>query len=183
MLSVQYASDPNTKIVEEMGIWSGSVRIDVAVINGELSGYELKSDRDTLERLPLQADLYSRVFDRLALVVGRRHAKKGRDHIPKWWGIVVAEQTEVHGILLTLEREAQRNPTPDPYLVAKLLWKQEALGVLDQYGLAKGWRARDVNEIHRRLVTELDFPMLSAEVRKVLKERDGWLKQSTVITT
>jgi hypothetical protein len=68
-----------------MGIWSGSVRIDVAVINGELTGYELKSDRDTLERLPLQAELYSRVFDRLILVVGKRHAKKAIEHIPEWW--------------------------------------------------------------------------------------------------
>src|SRR6266851_6542601 len=91
-LQDQYAYDPDTRIVEEMGVWSGSVRIDVAVINGELTGYELKSDRDTLERLPVQADLYSRVFDRLTLVVARRHAQKARDCIPKWWGIVVAEQ-------------------------------------------------------------------------------------------
>jgi hypothetical protein len=47
-LSSDYADDADTRIVEEMGVWSGSVRIDVAVINGELSGYELKSDRDTL---------------------------------------------------------------------------------------------------------------------------------------
>ena len=63
-LHAAHSADPDTRIVEEMGIWSGSVRIDIAVINGELSGFELKSDRDTLERLPNQADLYSRVFDR-----------------------------------------------------------------------------------------------------------------------
>src|SRR4051812_15627734 len=75
-LHTQHVDDPHTVILEEMGVWSGSVRIDVAVINGELNGYELKSDRDTLERLPLQADIYSRVFDRLELVVGQRHATK-----------------------------------------------------------------------------------------------------------
>jgi hypothetical protein len=52
-LSAEYACDQDTRIVEEMGVWSGSVRIDIAIINGHLSGYELKSDRDTLERLPL----------------------------------------------------------------------------------------------------------------------------------
>ena len=43
-LGEQYAHDPDTRIVEEMGIWSGTVRIDIAIINGELNGFELKSD-------------------------------------------------------------------------------------------------------------------------------------------
>ena len=81
-LSRDFAGDDNTCIVEEMGVWSGSVRIDMAVINGELSGFELKSDRDTLERLPFQADLYSRVFDRVSLVVGERHFQRAVDYVP-----------------------------------------------------------------------------------------------------
>src|SRR5665213_2389844 len=100
MLSMKHAGDPDTRIVEEMGVWSGSVRIDLAVINGELNGYELKSDRDTLERLPLQVELYSKVFDHLTLVVGKRHAKKARAQLPPWWGIFVAEET-VNGVTLT----------------------------------------------------------------------------------
>ena len=56
-LKALHEDDPATRIVEEMGIWAGSVRIDIAVINGELSGFELKSDSDTLQRLPLQADI------------------------------------------------------------------------------------------------------------------------------
>jgi hypothetical protein len=39
--------DLDTRVVEEMGIWAGSVRVDIAVINGEFHGFELKSDRDT----------------------------------------------------------------------------------------------------------------------------------------
>jgi hypothetical protein len=35
-LREKYGHDPGTRIVEEMGFWSGSVRIDIAVINGEL---------------------------------------------------------------------------------------------------------------------------------------------------
>ena len=65
-LDQKHAGDHNTRIVEEMGVWAGSVRIDIAVINGELCGFELKSDRDTLARLPTQADIYSRVFDRIS---------------------------------------------------------------------------------------------------------------------
>ena len=52
-LAELHAGDPDTRIVEEMGVWCGTARIDVAVVNGELCGFELKSERDTLERLPL----------------------------------------------------------------------------------------------------------------------------------
>src|SRR5262245_6458552 len=88
MLASLHAGDPFTRIVEEMGVWSGSVRIDVAVINGELHGYELKSERDTLERLPAQAGLYSQVFDRVTLVTADRHLKIAKKTIPRWWGVI-----------------------------------------------------------------------------------------------
>lgn len=176
MLMAEYCHDINTRIVEEMGIWSGSVRIDVAVINGELSGFELKSDRDTLERLPAQSDLYSKVFDKLTLVVGSRHATKARACIPEWWGIVVATDQGA-GVILDIERHGQRNPSPDPYLVAQLLWKEEALAVLDIYGLARGWRAKKVRAIHERLAHELPFDTLTSHVRAALKRRDQWLRQ------
>src|SRR5579864_2664888 len=90
-LNAKYAADPNTRIVEEMGIWSGSVRIDIAVINGELHGFELKSERDTLARLEGQAELYSQVFDRMTLVTAERHLNKAQSKIPPWWGITTAD--------------------------------------------------------------------------------------------
>ena len=115
-----HAGDSLSLIVEEMGIWSGSVRIDVAVINGELTGFELKSDRDTLQRLPLQAKIYSRVFDRVELVVGSRHLREARKIIPRWWGVKRATQKDGF-VLLESVREAKINPLPDPYLIAQLL--------------------------------------------------------------
>src|ERR1700685_1087145 len=91
-LEVQDSGDNATRIVGEMGVGAGSVRIDIAVINGELSGFELKSDRDTLDRLPLQAELYSKVFDRVTLVCGERHAAKATQLVPAWGGITVANE-------------------------------------------------------------------------------------------
>jgi hypothetical protein len=176
-LDDDHAGDTNTRIVQEMGIWSGSVRIDVAVINGELCGYELKSDRDTLERLPLQADIYSRVFDRVFLVVGERHAPKARRIVPRWWGVIVASSCK--GVTkLTDAREAKRNPSPDPLLIARLLWREEALEVLEAADLAKGWRSKSAPAIHERLARELSFDDLSTAVRTCLKHRKGWLGQS-----
>lgn len=73
-LARQHRDDPDgTRILDEFGI-CGQVRVDVAVVNGALTGYELKSARDTLKRLPRQADYYSRVLDYAHIVVADTHA-------------------------------------------------------------------------------------------------------------
>jgi len=176
-LNAEHENDADTRIVEEMGVWAGSVRVDVAVINGELSGYELKSDRDTLTRLPLQADIYSRVFDKMYLVVGERHAPKARRIIPRWWGVIVAKSRN-GAVTLSEAREAKPNPSPEPFLVSQLMWKEEALAVLERHGLAKGWRSKTADAIHRHLSESLTAEQLSEAVRSTLKARVGWLGKS-----
>ncbi len=176
-LALQHANDPDTRVVQEMGVWSGSVRIDVAVINGELCGFELKSDRDTLERLPAQAELYSRVFDRVTLVVGSKHQGKARRVIPRWWGVIEATAAP-EGVRLMLRREAQRNPNPDPVMLARLLWRDEALVALEGLGAADGVRSKSASAVHQRLAESVTVAQLSAIVRDTLKARTGWLGQA-----
>jgi hypothetical protein len=176
ILRNRHAGDPDTLIVEEMGVWSGSVRIDIAVINGELSGFELKSDRDTLSRLPTQADIYSRVFDRIDLVVGSRHAAKAEQHIPDWWGILEASE-DGSAVNIIQKRPGNLNPSPDPFLIAQLLWRDEVLAVLESFGLANGWRSKKVRLLHCRLAEELSLEQLKASVRCMLKKRKEWLRQ------
>jgi len=60
------------------------------VVNGKLHGYEIKSDADTLKRLPAQAEVYSAVFDLVTIVVGEHHLDTVRAIVPEWWGIVKA---------------------------------------------------------------------------------------------
>ncbi len=136
-----HKGDDDTLVVEEMGVWSGAVRIDLAVINGELGGFELKSDRDTLERLPYQIEIYGHAFDRMHLVVGSKHAQKASAIVPKWWGFIVAT-SEAGKIVLTEERQSEINPRIDPYVIANFLWKEEAILVLESFGLSKGWKSK-----------------------------------------
>ena len=170
-LASEHAGDQHTRVVEEMEVWSGTVRVDIAVINGELGGYELKSDRDTLERLPLQADIYSRVFDRVTLVVGTKHAAKARKIIPKWWGVIIATYTAGE-VKLTDYRSAKPNPRREALVLVDFLNKNEALQILEQFGLAKGWRSRRATEIAARLAAELPAQTLADAVRSALKARE-----------
>jgi hypothetical protein len=176
-LEAEHIGDSDTLIVDEMGVWAGTVRIDLAVINGEICGYELKSDRDTLTRLPLQADIYSRVFDKVTLVVGERHLKKARDLVPKWWGVTIAVHKNGEIDLLD-DRQPKPNPAREPYLVAELLTKVEAISVLAQYGLADGWRSKRMKDIHLRLASEIPLVELSNYVRSALRTRQNWLGNS-----
>ena len=81
--------ETDTIIVEELGLCRGSVRADIAVINGLMKGFEIKSDRDTLQRLLTQAMVYSRVFDTATLVTAERHVAGAMLALPPWWGIEV----------------------------------------------------------------------------------------------
>jgi len=177
MLREQHAGEPDTIIVEEMGVWSGSVRIDMAVINGELSGFELKSDRDTLDRLPFQADLYSRVFDRVSIVAGARHGSKAFSKVPDWWGQMIAHPTPT-GVKLEEIKSSDMNPRREPYLIAELLRKEEVILALSERNLANGWRGKRIKLLHQRLAENLSLDELCACVRQTLKAREGWLRKS-----
>ncbi|MBH5370956.1 sce7726 family protein [Bradyrhizobium glycinis] len=177
-LDEQHRGDGRTRIVEEMGIWAGSVRVDIAVINGELSGYEIKSARDTLARLPAQQELYSQVFDRVTLVVADHHSKKASALIPDWWGVMIASMANGLAVRLQQDRPSYGNPGVDALQVARLLWRPEAVAILERHGLVKGFRSVVADKLYRRLASELPIELLRFEVRGALKERTSWLRKS-----
>jgi len=76
-----------SRVIEELGLLRGEIRIDVAVISSVLEGFEIKSGKDTLSRLPRQSAAYGRIFDRVTLVTVSRHASHAQRILPSWWGI------------------------------------------------------------------------------------------------
>lgn len=172
-LELAHADDADTLMLDELGILNGATRIDIAVINGQMEGYELKSERDTLDRLPAQRDLYNRVLDRISLVVAENHRHAAEKIIPEWWGLAVASNCQ-GGVQVTLERPPEMNPELDAATLASLLWRDEALSVLDRYGAARGVRSKCREVLYERLAVALDLDMVRAEVRAALKARAGW---------
>ena len=177
-LFLQHKGDAETVIFEELGVQHGLSRIDLAVVNGELHGFELKSDRDTLSRLPEQTEAYGRVFDRLTLVVGERHVRRAIEMVPDWWGIRVArvESDSVHFCDLKF---AMANPSLDPISVATLLWRDEALLLLEELGDATGMRSKCRAEIYSTLGESVDLNNLRERVRECLRQRPNWRSAAT----
>ena len=166
--------DPNTLIVDELALCLGAARVDVAVVNGSVHGYEIKSPRDTLARLPGQADVYGRGLDYVTIVVGETHAKAVDGAIPAWWGVWSAVECNA-GVRLKQVRKARRNPATDPLAIAQLLWRNEALDALAERGLAEGMRSKPRAALWRRLAERVPLRELQDVVRQCLKNRPaGW---------
>jgi len=75
-LSIVTKNDTNSLIINELGLFQGQHKIDVAVINGSLHGYEIKSEQDNLKRLPAQMDAYNKVFDYIHIIANEKHKKR-----------------------------------------------------------------------------------------------------------
>lgn len=172
-LRAYHWGDPDTVIIEELGLRHGACRIDLVVVNGILHGFELKSDSDTLRRLPRQAETYNRVLDCVTLVVGSRHLDKATEMVPGWWGIRVAVGAEPQ-ITLQDVRPPKENPSPDPLAIARLLWREEALALLRELGQATGLYSKPRGLIYAKLAMTSDIDFLRAGVRQRLKHREDW---------
>ncbi len=165
-----HGNDSDTLIVQELGLCQGTARVDIAVVNGSVHGYEIKSERDTLFRLPGQTNIYNRTLDFVTVVTESSHADAIREAVPRWWGIWRADQAE-NGVVLKSLRKARRNPRIDPFALAQLLWREEALQTLSDLGLAAGLRSKPREQLWRRLASELPLKDLGDVVRLHLKRR------------
>jgi hypothetical protein len=171
-LSQSMAPGGDTLVVDELGL-CGTARVDVAVVNGSLSGFELKSDVDTLRRLPAQVEAYGHVLDHVTLVVTSRHLEPASALVPAWWGVLVAD-SESDRVRLKEARPAGANPGLDPSAIAQLLWRDEALSILTHRGIDAGVRSKPRWAMWDRLAQSLELDDLRSEVRAALKRRRGW---------
>ncbi len=167
-----HATD-NSLIRHELGVCAGSRRIDVAVVNGEFAGYEIKSDEDSLIRLAQQADAYGRVLDRAVIVTTSRHLDGAMTMLPEWWGVMVARH-EHQQIVLESKRLPNVNDRHDPYALAQLLWREEALEELRVRGKARGLSGKSRHYVWIALAAGVSLAELRAIVRKRLRERPSW---------
>ncbi len=174
LLDERFSGDFETLILDELGLRHGAARIDIAVVNGNLDGYEIKSDLDTLRRLPHQMKIYNSVLDHVTLVVGNRHIDRAGKIVPDWWGITLVERGKRGMPCFSEIRKPQENPSLDPLTITKLLWRDEALALLGEISIADGFRSKRRAVIYARLAEVVPLDLLRAKVRQQLKYRTDW---------
>lgn len=163
--------DPDTMVIEELGLCRGLVRVDLAVVNGIIHGYEIKSDRDSLHRLEGQVDLYSKVLDRATLVTSERHLDAALRLLPSWWGVQRVEPTPSGSPGLKTVRRGRPNSGMDARALVELLWLEDALELLEDHNAARGVRGKPRRFVWDRVCEAIDIEVIAATVRAKLKAR------------
>lgn len=161
-------------IVNEMQLCHGAARVDIAVVNGSLHGYEIKSDRDTLERLANQMDVYNRFFDYITIVCGQRYISDIKTIVPKWWGISRAEQDSYGIVRINLEREPIKNNLIDARALLQMLWREELVSALKQKDCDKQMLRYPKFKLVNFLLEYMSLEEVQNYVRICIKTREDW---------
>lgn len=165
---LKYKNDGKSKVVEEFTITSAGARIDLAVINSRLHGFEIKSASDTLSRLPTQMKAYAKVFDYVSVVTEGKHYESLCNALPEWVGIYVCTNNKIRRI-----RKEALNTERSSFNIAKLLWKDELIDVLKTAQIPysrkeRSWQLCELIEKH------MSPDQISKHVRDKLKKRTDW---------
>lgn len=160
------ASSAPAEAVYEFWVPKSNERADVAVIGARLDGFEIKTERDTLKRLPRQAEAYGRVFDRCHAVLACRHVDRALEILPPWWGVQVIGEGAPFSVL----RSAQPNDAVDPETLVRLLWRDEVYHALCELGALPDPRAGRFR-LWEMLLAALDVEGIKRVVRSALLVR------------
>ncbi len=155
--------------LDELWVPRSNERADIAVIGRSMDGFEIKTERDTLKRLPRQMVAYGRLFDRCTAVVAERHRQDAEAMLPNWWGI-----TAVHidgAVTFNTVRKPRSNPAVDPEILVRLLWREEVMHALVALG-CKPDRQASRGSLWAELLRSASLRQLRSAVRTALLHRD-----------
>lgn len=165
---------PGTIIIDELGLSHAKVRVDVAVINGHIHGYEIKSAADSLNRLPFQLAVYRDCLEKLTIVCAGKHAPAVLEMSPSWCGIIVATRGRRGAISFKTVRLPRRNPNVSVPYLARLLWRAECLGLLMTRGVSGKYLKMSRAKLCDELGTIYTVAELTAIIRNFMSLRRNW---------
>jgi hypothetical protein len=164
----------NTLVIDELGLAHAKARVDVAVINGSVHGFEIKSDADTLTRLPQQLKLYEQCLEKLTIVCAEKHIPGVRDLAPRWCGITKVTKGSRGGITFIIVREPKRNPNIQPYRLAHLLWRSEAVAILTQTEAAPKVLRAPRKTLYKSLAAKFSVAEITVFIKQSMASRQDW---------
>ena len=157
------------RILEEKN--AGGSRADViGVIDGELIGFEIKSDRDGYARLKTQTADYDAFCDFNYLVAGASHQKHAHEHLPPHWGILIVRETD-GGVVVEMDQMPARNGSVRLENQLSFLWRPELEMLLQENGLPL-YRGRSKAFVQGKLLAKVEKEILKKQITQILFERD-----------
>lgn len=165
----------NDILINELGFWNKdpkstvdcSFRADLALANGRLVGFEIKSQKDSLKRWESQMTAYSNVFDEIWLCSHGKHLHRALDITDKHIGVLVVDDSGS----ISIVRYASENKKLNFYDLSGLLWKDELLAFASLNNIVEVKSRMTKNEIRDILSIYSSLNDLKPYVLQRLKER------------
>lgn len=170
-----YHDAPDSIVIDELGLAHAKARVDVAVINGCVHGYEIKSGVDTLERLPRQLDLYRQCLGMLTIVADTKHVDRIERIVPDWTGVIAVKKGSRGAVAFSTVRRAKSNPELDKFQLAHLLWKSEAVTLLSEFGASSTELRAPRKALYEAISKHMTAKEMTAAIRKFMVQRSGWI--------
>ncbi|ARG37444.1 sce7726 family protein [Acinetobacter baumannii] len=165
----------NDILINELGFWNKdpestvdcSFRADLALANGRLVGFEIKSQKDSLKRWTSQMMAYNNVFDEIWLCSHGKHLHRALDITDKHIGVLAVDDSGS----ITVVRYAAENTKLNFYDLSGLLWKEELLAFAALNNIIEVKSRMTKNEIRDILSKYSSVNKLKPYLLQKLKER------------
>ncbi|MEE1924349.1 sce7726 family protein [Pseudomonas sp. 148P] len=175
-VTTHLSTDAGDVLIEELGFVNRqdgrsvdmTFRADLAVANGRLVAFEIKSGADSLKRWPSQCTAYFNVFDEVWLCTHGRHLEKALGVTPKGVGILVTD--DLGGLVLL--RNARRNGKCNAYDLSGLLWREELEVLCERHGIEVKKRETK-SDIRHKVSSTVPIEAIRDYVLSRLKVRKG----------
>jgi hypothetical protein len=165
---------PDALVLDELGLAHADAIVDVAVINGRIHGFEIKSAVDTLSRLPRQIRLYEECLEKLTIVCDKRHSRAVSVLAPDWCGILEVTRGARGGISFATLRSARINPHVRADRLAHLLWRPEAVELLRRLNVPPQLLRQPRKRLYECLAEHFTAREISAFIRQFMATRQTW---------
>lgn len=173
-LQKQYYVKEDHLVIDELSLEHGRNRVDIAVFDNYIHGYEIKSSKDNLLRLKNQLLQYSKSLQKVTFVVAENHFEDVMISTPEWCGLILVTKGPRGGVSFRSMRRAKLNPNVDFFSLAHILWKSEAIDLLHQYGVTERLEYKTRKDLYKQLNQVMTVQQLALEIKAKLLKRGNW---------
>ncbi|NHC44350.1 sce7726 family protein [Motilibacter aurantiacus] len=175
-LAQRLGQRPHVLVPEVDVRWTVPARLDALLVADRICGFEIKSDVDSLARLPRQIQAYGAVVERAVLVVSERHRAAALEAVPHWWSVWVAGLKGEHVVIRSAKR-GRLNPALNPLAVSTFLTREDLLHALRSRGHA-GLSSFTVDQLRQQFTTGIAAREAVRVARSYMIERRDWRGRS-----
>ncbi|MCC8410001.1 sce7726 family protein [Mucilaginibacter sp. UR6-1] len=127
-LLLKYHNDNSATLLKEV---SSNLSIaDIIIINGSTVAYEIKTELDSLDRLPSQIDSYKTIYDKINIVTHQAAVKLLKKKLDNSIGIIVLDD---NGTLIEIRKAVSNQELFDPIKAVFTLRQSELIKAYEKY--------------------------------------------------